>query len=116
MTAPSDHGTSGWCQARARLPWDLLPRLRCDAAAQAERMAGRWRGLCVKVIDGASTSLPDTAKNQRAYPQPRGQKPGCGFPLLKLVGVFSRSMDLENSHYAGNWTFLKTVGDGRTWT
>jgi hypothetical protein len=97
-----DHGTSGWCQARARLPWDLLPRLRCAAAAQAERMAERWRGLCVKVIDGTSTSLPDTAKNQRAYPQPRGQKPGCGFPLLKLVGVFSLASGALLDYAKGN--------------
>ena len=41
------------------------------------------------MIDGTSTSLPDTVKNQRAYPQLGGQQPGCGFPLLKLVGVFS---------------------------
>jgi hypothetical protein len=34
-------------------------------------------------------SLPDTKKNQCAYPQPGGQKPGCGFPLMKIVGVFS---------------------------
>jgi hypothetical protein len=36
-------------------------------------------------------TLPDTPHNQRAYPQSRGQKPGCGFPLMKIVGVFSLS-------------------------
>ena len=33
--------------------------------------------------------MPDTADNQAAYPQPSGQKAGCGFPMLKLVGLFS---------------------------
>ncbi len=84
-----DEGTGAYCQARDRLPWDMLPRLRCAAAAYAEKSRQRWRGLCVKVIDGTSTSAPGTAKNQRAYPQPGAQKAGCGFPLLKLVGVFS---------------------------
>ncbi len=84
-----DAGTSAYCQARDRLPLDVLPRLRCAAAAHAEKARPLWRGLRVKVIDGTSTSLPDTPKNQRAYPQPGGQQPGCGFPLLKLVGVFS---------------------------
>jgi len=99
---PVAAGTGGWCQARARLPWDILPRLRCAAAAQAEKAAGLWRGLRVKVVDGTSTSLPDTAKNQRAYPQPGGQRPGCGFPLMKLVGVFSLATGVLLDYAKGN--------------
>jgi len=86
-----DERTGAYCQARARLPWDILPRLRCAAAAQAEKARQLWHGFRVQVVDGTTTSLPDTPKNQRAYPQPGSQKPGCGFPLLKLVGVFSLS-------------------------
>ena len=97
-----DEGTGGWCQARVRLPWDILPRLRCAAAAHAEKATQLWRGLRVKVIDGTSTSLPDTTKNQRAYPQPGGQKPGCGFPLLKLVGVFSLASGALLDYAKGN--------------
>jgi len=100
--APVDAGSSAYCQARARLPWDILPRLRCAAAAQAQKAAVLWRGLCVKVIDGTSVSLPDTVKNQRAYPQTRSQKPGCGFPLLKLVGVFSLSTGALLDYARGN--------------
>ena len=99
---PVAAGTGGWCLARARLPWDVLPRLRAAVAAQAEKMAPLWRGLRVKVVDGTSTSLPDTAKNQRAYPQPGGQKPGCGFPLLKLVGVFSLATGVLLDYAKGN--------------
>src|SRR5207247_2641053 len=76
-------------QARKRLPLDKLQRLRVALAAAAEKTAQLWHGLRVILIDGTTTSLPDTPKNQRAYPQPGGQKPGCGFPLLKLVGLFS---------------------------
>ena len=100
--AAVDGGTSAYCQARSRLPWDILPRLRCAAASQAEKAAQPWRGLRVKVIDGTTTSLPDTLKNQRAYPQPGGQKPGCGFPLLKLVGVFSLSTGALLDYAKGN--------------
>src|SRR5947199_6947292 len=49
---------SAYCQARGRLPWDILPRLRCAAATRAEGLRQLWHGLCVKVIDGTSTSLP----------------------------------------------------------
>ena len=97
-----DEGTSAYCQARDRLPWDLLPRLRCAAAAEAEKASQRWRGLCVKVIDGTSTTAPDTPKNQRAYPQLGGQQPGCGFPLLKLVGVFSLATGALLDYAKGN--------------
>ena len=97
-----DEGTSAYCQARARLPWDVLPRLRCAAAAHADRARQLWRGLQVKVVDGTSSSLPDTRENQRAYPQSRSQKPGCGFPLLKLVGVFSLSTGALLDYAKGN--------------
>ena len=97
-----DEATGGYCQGRARLPWDILPRLRCAAAAHAEKARHLWRDLCVKVVDATTTSMPDTAKNQRAYPQSRAQKPGCGFPLLRLVGVFSLSTGALLDYAKGN--------------
>ena len=33
--------------------------------------------------------MPDTAANQALWPQPSSQKPGCGFPIMKVVGLFS---------------------------
>jgi hypothetical protein len=61
-------------------------------AQQLEQPVGEdqlWLGRRVKIIDGTSVSMPDTAANQRLWPQSSAQKPGCGFPLLKLVGLFS---------------------------
>jgi IS4 transposase len=101
-SARVEAATGAYCQARARLPWDILPRLRCAAAAQAEQARRLWRGFCVKVVDGTSTSLPDTARNQRAYPQSGTQQPGCGFPLLKLVGVFSLATGALLDYAKGN--------------
>jgi hypothetical protein len=98
----SSPGTSAYCQARLRLPWDILPRLRCALATRAERAGQLWKGLCVKVVDGTGISLPDTKKNQRAYPQSGEQKPGCGFPLLKLVGVFSLATGALLDYAKGN--------------
>jgi IS4 transposase len=95
-------GTGGYAQARSRLPGDILPRLRGSAAAQADKARRLWRGLCVKVVDGTTTSLPDTPKNQRAYPQSKAQRPGCGFPLLKLVGVFSLATGALLDYAKGN--------------
>jgi hypothetical protein len=33
--------------------------------------------------------MPDTRANQKIYPQSKRQKPGCGFPVMKLVAAFS---------------------------
>jgi hypothetical protein len=97
-----DEGTSGYCQARKRVPWDTLQRLRVAVAAAGQKGAALWHGLRPKVIDGTTTSLPDTRKNQRAYPQSRSQKPGCGFPLMRLVGVFSLNTGVLLDYAKGN--------------
>ena len=55
-----------------------------------------------KLIDGTTVSAPDTQKNQRAYPQSRSQKPGCGFPLIRLVGVFSLATGVLLDYAKGN--------------
>jgi len=98
----SSPGNSAYCQARLRLPWDILPRLRVALAARADGLHQLWRGLQIKVVDGTGVSLPDTPKNQRSYPQPGGQKPGCGFPLLKIVGVFSLATGALLDYAKGN--------------
>src|SRR6266702_2166440 len=97
-----DESTGGYCQARKRLPLDTLQRLRVALAAAGEKTAQLWHGLRPKLIDGTTVSLPDTAKNQRAYPQSGSQKPGCGFPLMKLVGVFSLTTGVLLDYAKGN--------------
>jgi hypothetical protein len=94
--------TGGYCTARKRLSLDTLQRLRVAAAAAADSASQLWYGWNVKLIDGTSVSAPDTKKNQRAYPQPGGQKPGCGFPLIKLVGVFSLASGALLDYAKGN--------------
>jgi hypothetical protein len=87
---PIDEATGAYCQARGRLPLERLQHaLSASARAADQRADCRWLGHCVKVVDGSTTSLPDTPKNQTAYPQSKAQKPGCGFPLLQLVVLFS---------------------------
>ena len=99
-------GSSAYCQARLRLPLDTLQRLRHAVAAFADKLLPQaealWYGLRPKLIDGTTVTLPDTLKNQRTYPQSRSQKPGCGFPLLKLVGVFSLASGVLLDYVKGN--------------
>lgn len=81
--------TSGYCQARKRLDllWlqDQCRQLAIKLEADARPV---WCGRRVVVPDGSSLSMPDTFPNQRRWPQPKGQKPGCGFPVMRLVCVF----------------------------
>lgn len=87
-----DENASAYIQARQRLPQECLERILAATAQAVERRAGAGttlQGRPVKVVDGSSVQLPDTAANQQAYPQPSGQKPGCGFPVLKLAVLFS---------------------------
>jgi hypothetical protein len=97
-----DESTSAYCQARKRLPLDTLQHLRVALAAAGQKSASLWHGLRPKVIDATTVGLPDTLKNQRAYPQSGAQKPGCGFPLLRLVGVFSLATGALLDYAKGN--------------
>lgn len=94
--------TGAYCLARGRLPVESLTRLRCAIAAQASKAEGLWKGFRLRVLDGTGLSMPDTAKNQRAYPQSAEQKPGCGFPLMKVVGIFSLSTGALLEYARGN--------------
>lgn len=82
--------TGAYCRARKRLPLEMVSTLaRHTGGMMAERTpdAWHWRGRPVRLVDGATVALPDTADNQDDYPQPRSQQPGLGFPLCRLVGI-----------------------------
>jgi hypothetical protein len=86
-----DSSTSAYCQARGRLP---LAGLRALHQTLATKLSARltppelWQGRRVKVVDGTGLSMPDTDANQKVWPQPNTQKPGCGFPVVKLAACF----------------------------
>jgi len=97
---------SAYCQARQRLHIDTLRLIRAQVAWQLERSAlkaEKW--LCgreVKIVDGTSFSMPDTPDNQAMWPQPSEQQPGCGFPVAKMVGLFSLASGALLEEASGN--------------
>jgi hypothetical protein len=100
-----DEQTSAYCQARLRLPLRRLWQILGCTVRNLRRKAAKelfWLGHEVKVVDGSSCTLPDTAANQKAFPQQRMQKPGCGFPLMKFVGLFSLTTGALISVATGN--------------
>ncbi len=84
--------TSSYCEARQRLPealtWELVRRTGQAIHRQAQA-AWLFHGRSVKIIDGSTMTMPDTPGNQAAYPQLDSQAPGLGFPIARLLVVFS---------------------------
>lgn len=84
-----------YSKARNRLPeqvWAELTRRTGRDLLMEAPACWCWRGRDVKLVDGATVSMPDTPANQKAYPQSASQKPGLGFPVLRLVALFSLSV------------------------
>jgi hypothetical protein len=90
---PCSADNGGYCRARLRLPEGLLARLVRSSGRQVQDEAPadwRWRGRTVKVVDGSTVSMPDSPSNRRAFPPPQaGARPGAGFPVARLVVLFS---------------------------
>jgi len=80
--------TSAFCRARQRLSVEFLATVESRLAMFGEARIEehhRWRGYRVKLVDGTSVQMTDTAVNQVEYPQPYAQKAGCGFPVMGVV-------------------------------
>jgi Transposase DDE domain len=85
---PCSAATGAYCKARAKLPEPFLRRIARRVGEQTEDQAAdawRWHARRVLLVDGTECSMPDTPRNQAEYPQPGTQKPGLGFPLIRLV-------------------------------
>src|SRR5207248_1008611 len=107
----SSPDTGAYCKARGRLPEGVLARLTRHTGRHTQDQAPpawRWNGRLVKIVDGTTVSMPDTPSNQYAYPQPPCQQAGLGFPLLRLVVLFSLSvgtvLDAALGRYQGQQT------------
>jgi len=91
--------TGAYCQARQRLPEAFFSQIAGQTGQRLEDGAPSrwlWKNRRVYIFDGATVSMPDTAANQQAYPQPAHHRPGLGFPLIAdrghlFVGLWCRA-------------------------
>lgn len=82
--------TGAYCKARQRLPTDMVSTLVMKTGKMVADQSPNnwlWKGRSVKLVDGTTISMPDTEKNQLAYPQQSSQQPGLGFPIARMVAV-----------------------------
>ena len=101
-----DKQSSPYIQARQRLPEDRLVQALASTARVANGRVGAQgciHGRPVKVADSSTVQLSDTPENQALYPQPSSQKPGCGFPLLKFLPIFSLSSGAISQVVMADW-------------
>jgi hypothetical protein len=82
---------AAYCQARRRLPVEVPIAMLAHIVEQIKPLPQNtltWLGRKVWVVDGTTVSMPDEPELQAAFPQPSGQKRGCGFPVARLVVLF----------------------------
>jgi len=100
--------TGAYCQARKRLPEEFYAEVARKTGQSLDHSAKKewlWKDRRVLTYDGSTVSMPDTAENPRAYPQPPQQRLGVGFPLARIAVFFSLScgavLDLAICSYSG---------------
>jgi hypothetical protein len=108
---PCSAKTGAYCTARERIPEEACLKLaRQTGRAVEEQAPPEWRWLSRRVldVDGSTITMPDTPANQAEYPQVSGQRPGCGFPIARIVVVFSLAvgtvLDAAIGKYQGKQT------------
>ena len=97
-------GTGAYCQARQRLPLAMLETALAATAHSADRVApqrgGDLQGRPIKIVNGSTLELSGHAQQSEALSP--GQSKGCGFPLLKLIVIFSLRSGALLARHTGN--------------
>ena len=113
-----DENTSAYCQARARWSLEELVQIRSHLAGRTARnplKLGLPTLRPLKLVDGSCLNLPDTPPNRQSYPQSQDQQPECGFPLLRLVAVFSLENGTVLERQYGPYTTSENALYQRLW-
>ena len=107
---PRGAGTGPYCKARQRLSQNLVSGLLRQSGQALQRQTSALAKTIlgsrpIKLIDGSVCSMSDTPANQKQWPQPSTQKPGLGFPMVRLVVIISLNcaavLDVAIGAYAG---------------
>jgi len=84
--------TGPYCKARQRLQLSHLKEAVISSGQVLHKQTPKswlWNGYRVMLVDGTTFLMPDTDSNQKTYPQQSAQKPGLGFPIVRMVGLLS---------------------------
>ena len=109
---PPDSDNGNYCRARQKLSSQALHELVTLVAKNTESIASPawlWQDKHhAKLVDGFTSTMPDTPKNQAKYPQHKKQVSGCGFPIMRVCVVLSLAtamvLDAAFAKYEGKET------------
>lgn len=109
--SPCSAVDGAYCTAREHIPEAAGRQLLRETGREVDDEAPaewRWQGRRVLNVDGSTVTMADTSENQREYPQLSTQAPGCGFPIARIVVVFSLAvgtvLDAAIGRYQGKQT------------
>ncbi|WP_305909041.1 IS4 family transposase [Methylomarinum sp. Ch1-1] len=106
--------TGAYCKARKRLPLNPI-KLAVETSGkrlhQGAQQTWLWKGHNTLMVDGTTVLMPDTPENQAVFPQQSNQKPGLGFPIIRIVGLISLSVGTVVSYSIGSY---QGKGSGET--
>jgi hypothetical protein len=96
--------TASYCNARKKLSEHNLAEIFEHTTRHLRTTSGEGsiNNRRVIVADGTGISMPDTPENQEAWPQSATQKPGCGFPTMRVCACFSLESGGLLSYRIGN--------------
>jgi hypothetical protein len=85
---PCSTDSGSYCTARKKLPEALIERLvQTTGVELQQQVPAEWlfHGRAVKVVDGTTVSMPDTAENAEAFGKPRNQRGAGSFPVARVL-------------------------------
>jgi len=107
---------SAYCQARMRLPVDVLKALVHRVGSTMRGLADQtasWHGHRIFHIDGTGFSMPDTPALQRQFGQPSGQRTGCGFPVAHMLALCDAASGMILDAIVSPWRTHDMSGSAR---
>jgi putative transposase len=100
-----NENSSAYCQSRRLIPLELLRRIDQHIAQKAWSQTVQptlLQGRRLKALDGTSVRLADTPANQKDFAQSSIQKPGTGFPVMKIAALFCIASGAILAHATGS--------------
>lgn len=90
---------SAYCQARKRLPWQVVQGVLATTARALQQTfgeSGRWHGYHVNLFDGSTLRLPARPELTKHYGVATNQYGPSHWPLLRLVAGFDLFSGVAN--------------------
>jgi hypothetical protein len=81
---------AAYCRARMRLPLAVCEKL-LDHTASLVTSPVEWKLPSIRrvlLVDGTSSLTPDSSSIRKLFKQPANIKPGCGYPMAKVLAIF----------------------------